>query len=268
MQRTRPQRAETASQRSRAWRLGLFGASLLGASVSCSSADSSPGGEPATAAPPAAPTVTSPAPEAHGPPRAAADDVPFAHKGLVLGTWTPSATEGFDEQWLDEVELREAFTKQRVDRRAWRGFSTGDPMVPVDALLSDREGPAVGYLYTLISRALYGADASDRDAVLHVRHRGRVRILLDGQLVLDAPAPAPGSVDEQHVPVHLTGPYDVLLAKLGRGTPQLGDSMNIELRVSAPDGSAIPLLTWNTMRPGDLPSDALPADVAAPAEQP
>jgi hypothetical protein len=261
-------RADRCSPRRRAWCAGLFALLLLGSSVACSSSESVPAAEPVAIAPTAEQAAATTAPEDQGPPPAAADDVPFAHKGLVLGTWSPSATEGFDEQWLDEVELREAFTKQRVDRRVWRGFSTGDPMAPVDALLSDREGPAVGYLYTLVSRALYGADASDRDAVLHVRHRGRVRILLDGQLVLDAPAPASGSVGVHHVPVRLTGPYDVVLAKLGRGTAQLGDSMDIELRVSAPDGSAIPLLTWNTMRPGDLPSDAPPADAATPAERP
>ena len=32
-------------------------------------------------------------------------------------------------------------------------------------------------------------------------------------------------------------------------------SMDFEVRVSAPDGSALPGQSWNTMRPGYVPSE-------------
>jgi hypothetical protein len=98
--------------------------------------------------------------------------------------------------------------------------------------------------------------------VLHLRHRGRVRVRLDGRLVLDEPAPPVGGWREARAAVTLTGPYDVLLAKVGRGDDELGHSMDLEVRVSAADGSPLPGQDWNSMRPPGMPSD-LPADPPA-----
>ena len=75
---------------------------------------------------------------------------------------------------------------------------------------------------------------------------------------LDLPPAAPGEWSEASAPVVLTDPYDVLLLKLGRGSDELGESLDVEVRVSAPDGSAIPGQGWNTMRPPGLPSDLDP----------
>lgn len=124
----------------------------------------------------------------------------------------------------------------------------------VDSLLSDRTGPAVGYLFSLVARTGGGPDLEDAPAVLHVRHRGRLRAFFDGLPLLDLPAPATGTRGEARAPVVLSSLYSVLLLKLGRGDAALGSSMHVEVRVSAPDGSPLPGQTWNTMRPGVLPS--------------
>jgi hypothetical protein len=180
---------------------------------------------------------------------------PFLHKGLVVGSWTPRDDAAFDESWLDEADLVQAFTKERVGRRSWRGFTSGDAALKIDALLDDREGPAVGYLFSLVARASLDRTAADVDAVLHVRHRGRLTAWLDGRLVLDEAAPDDGTWGEVRTLVRLTGPYDVLLLKLGRGSPALGGSMNVEVRLSDLGGSPLDGQTWNTMRPPGLPTD-------------
>lgn len=186
---------------------------------------------------------------------ACADDATPLHKGLVVGTWTPDDPDGFDHEWLDEVALRKVFTKEKARRRTWRGFTTADEIIPTDALLNDRSGAMIGYVYSLISRKPVNDAFADQPAVLHVRHRGRVRIRLDGRLVVDEPATPDGGWHEVRAAVTLTDPYDVMLAKVGRGNAELGASMDLQIRVSAPDGSAIPGQDWNTMRPPGIPSD-------------
>ncbi len=236
----------------------------LGPLVACAVA--APGSAPpvAAAAPPA--VAPEPAPESAAPAPAAAPlswptelprfrpDVPVLNKGLAAGTWAPDDVLGFDAQWVDEAALREVFTRQQAGRRRWSGFTAGGEQVPVDTLLADRDGPAVGYVFSLSSRAL-GDDLQDRAAVLHVRHRGRVRALWDGRVVLDVRAAPPGDWVEERVPVVMTGAYDVLLLKLGRGSSDLGPSMDVSVRVSAADGSAVPKQFWTSMRPGGLPTD-------------
>ena len=124
--------------------------------------------------------------------------------------------------------------------------------------MRDREGPAIAYVFVLVARKPVDGEFEDQDAVLHVRHRGRLAARLDGKLILDLAPAAPGEWAEARVPVVLTDPYDVLLLKLGRGSDELGESLDVEVRVSAPDGSAIPGQSWNTMRPPGLPSDLDP----------
>ncbi|HZL99384.1 MAG TPA: hypothetical protein VFD43_03945, partial [Planctomycetota bacterium] len=180
-------------------------------------------------------------------------DAPALFKGLVVGTWEPDGAAGFDESWVDEPALREAWTRNSVSRRTWKGFTVSDAAVRVDALLADRTGPAVGYLFSLVSRGTAAPELGDAPAVLHVRHNGRLRAFVDGLAVLDLPAPQAGAWGEARAPVVLSGPYTVLLLKLGRGSPELGPSMDVEVRVSAPDGSPLPEQSWNTMRPGHGP---------------
>jgi hypothetical protein len=184
-----------------------------------------------------------------------ADDVPFMHKGLIVGSWPPDEEHGFDHEWLDEEGLREVFTMHKASRRSWRGFTSSDAIVPTDSLLTDRRGAMIGYVYSLISRVDESGLFADQPAVLHVSHRGRVRIRIDGRVVVDEPATPDGDWREVRVGVTLTGPYDVVLAKLSRGDDELGASMGLKLRVSAPDGSALPGQDWNTMRPPGIPSD-------------
>jgi hypothetical protein len=187
-------------------------------------------------------------------------------KGLVIGSWAPEGDAGFDHDWVGEASLQEAWTRQTVSRRAWKGFTAGDATVRMDSLLNDRQGPAVGYLFSLIARTGGGDDPDDQAAVLHLRHRGRLRAWLDGVVVFDLPAPPAGTWGEARAPVVLSGPYDVLLFKLGRGSETLGPSMEVEARVSAPDGSPLPAQTWNSMRPGVAPTGAPASEpVSAPA---
>jgi hypothetical protein len=262
----------------RAGRLHLARAAALAAALAalapggCASSDtqaappaaSAPATASAAPATPASDPTPAPTP---APPRTVADfvwpdplpacaaDVPWLFKGLVIGTWVPEGDAGFDQSWIDEAELREAWTKAGASRRTWKGFSVADPTVKLDSLLSDRPGPAVGYLFSLVARTGGGPEIGDAPAVVHLRHRGRLRAYFDGMLLLDLPAPAAGEWGEARAPVVLSGLYSVLLLKLGRGDTALGPSMDVEVRVSAPDGSALPGQTWNTMRPGVLPSD-------------
>jgi hypothetical protein len=73
--------------------------------------------------------------------------------------------------------------------------------------------------------------------------------------VLDAPAPEPGTWGEARLPVVLRGRYGTLLAKCGRGDATLGASMDLEVRVSRPDGSPIEGQSWNSMRTPGLYAD-------------
>jgi hypothetical protein len=191
------------------------------------------------------------------PPR---EDVPTPIKAMLVGSWAPDPEEGFDHAWLDEAGLREVYSLQRASRRIWKGFSTDDDTLPLDLLIRDREGPAVAYVYVLSYRDDPTLAFPDAPAVLHVRHRGRLQARLDGALVLDAPAPPPGHWGEARAPVTLTSSYDVLLLKLGRGSPELGDSLDVQVRLSAPDGTPIPTQGWYTMRPPGRPSDLVPRE--------
>lgn len=207
-------------------------------------------GAPEPAAPAAGPPLAWPNPL---PP--AAPEVPTLNKGLAVGTWAPDAAGDFTQSWLDEAALRKVMTNDPAGRRVWRGFTAAPGAVPLDALLGQRTGEEVAYLYSLVQRAsALVADYPDVPAVLHVRHRGRVRAWFDGRMVLDEP-PADGARAETRAHVVLTGPFDVLLLKCGRGSPALGGSLDVEVRLSAPDGTPLPGTHWNSMRPGDLPTD-------------
>jgi hypothetical protein len=231
-------------------------------------APSAPTAVPSAASSPAVPVATPPAaPAAPRARRPLADfewpqplppcspDAPFLFKGMVIGSWVPEGDAGFDQAWVDESGLREAWTRASVNRRTWKGFNVASPTVLADSLLADRDGPAVGYVFSLLSRADGNPDVEDQPAVLHLRHRGRVRVLIDGLRLLDEPAPAGGEWAEARAPLMLSGPYTVVLLKLGRGSADLGASMEFELRVSAPDGSPLPKQSWNTMRPGFAPPE-------------
>lgn len=190
----------------------------------------------------------------------ARDDVPRPPKAMLVGSWAPSGPEGFDQQWLDEAGLRQVFSLERASRRVWKGFTTDNDILPVDQLIRDRDGPAVAYVYILSYRDDATLAFPDTQAVLHVKHRGRMAARFDGELVLDEPAPPPGRWAEARAPVVLTSSYDVLLLKLGRGSPELGDSLDVTVQLSAPDGSPIPTQGWYTMRPPGRPSDLVPRE--------
>lgn len=185
-----------------------------------------------------------------------------AFKALYTGSWVPDGPDGFDEQWFDEAALVETYTKRRAGRRLWRGLRSPDGIMPLDLLIRDRTGPAVGFVYVLSYRRpdVLGTDFADytytdQQAILHLRHRGRTRILFDGAVVIDVPAPPPGAVGYAQAEVTLTDGFDVLLAKVGRGSAELGSEMNFEVRLSDLDGAPLPLQGWNTMRASDALSE-------------
>ncbi len=208
---------------------------------------------PSTTAEPRAAASPARDDEASTPPAPAADAV-HMDRGLVVGTWAADGELGFDEQWVDEAGLREVFTKDRARRREWRGFSTADEKVPMEALTGDRTGDVVAYAYTVVERNRPDATWPDQDAVLHLTYRGRVQVRYDGKLVIDAPAPPEGSVAVQRVPVQLTDAFDTILVKVGRG-PSLGTSLDVGLRLSAPDGSRLEFTRFWPMRIPGLPRE-------------
>ena len=210
------------------------------------------------------------------------DGVPL-NKGMVIGSWAPDPELGFDRSFLDEARVVQVWTWERVARRTWRGMVTEREVVPMESLLADREGPAIGYVFSLFARRMPDPAqvAPDAPAVLHLRHRGRARVWVDGRQVLDVAAPAarnvPGSPDigtwsSSSAPIVLTGPYDIVLVKVARGSEELGPSMEFELRISDLQGRSLPDTFWNTMRtpgwPSDLPEPepTEPSPEVAPAD--
>jgi hypothetical protein len=183
------------------------------------------------------------------------EDVPTLSKGLVVGTWVPEGPLGFHEAWLDETGLTEVRVRDKVGRRTWRAFTSGGATVNLDPLLSDRTGPALGYLFSVSGRGLAEPAVADMPAVLHVRHAGRLQLWFESRPVLDAPAPAPGEWGEARLPVELRGRHSILLAKCGRGSAELGRSMELEVRLSRPDGTPIEGQSWSSMRLPGLYSD-------------
>ncbi|MFT7464927.1 MAG: hypothetical protein ACI9EF_003287, partial [Pseudohongiellaceae bacterium] len=110
----------------------------------------------------------------------------LALKALYAGSWAPREPEGFDEQWIDESALVETYTKRRAGRRIWQGLRSSDGIIPLDLLIRDREGPAVGYVYVLNYRrpddpatAIGDMDYDESPGVLYLRHRGRAKVLFD-----------------------------------------------------------------------------------------
>lgn len=194
-------------------------------------------------------------------------DVPAARRAAIIGTWTPDDPARFDQAWLDEAGLREVFTGRRASRRAWRGISSATDVLPLDALLRDREGPAVAYAYVLSTRVTQDESGrvEDAPAVLHVRHRGRIQVRVDGRLVVDAPTPPPHAWGEARAPIGMTDTYDVVLVKVGRGLVPEGDGLDFVLRLTRPDGSPVPHHDWRVVRSPDYPSDL---DRAPGADEP
>jgi len=187
-----------------------------------------------------------------------------AIKALYAGSWVPDGAEGFDEQWIDEAALVETYTKRRAGRRLWRGMRSTDGVLPVDVLVNDREGPAVTYLYVLNYRRpddpfadMTTLEYDDEPAVLHLRYRGRARLLFNGEVIIDVPAPPAGEVGEARAAVTMTDGFDVVLVKLGRGSNELGWSYDCELRMSDLQGGKIDKQGWNTMRAPDALSELM-----------
>lgn len=191
-------------------------------------------------------------------------DAPPLVSALIAGTWSVDGADGFEQAGIDETGLRVAYTRRAAGRRSWGGLRGDADHLPINVVLRDREGPAMAYVYALVQRdvadPLAPTALTPTPAVLHLRHRGRVRAWFDGRQVLDAPAPQAGTVGHAQASVVLTDAFDVILVKLGRGSPGLGESFDLELRLSAPDGSAIPHQAFNTMRPNHLPPD-VPAEM-------
>ena len=184
-----------------------------------------------------------------------------ARKALLAGSWTPADSADFDQAWIDEAGLRETYSGRRAGRRLWAGMRTAGDVLPVDTLVRDRRGPAVAYVYVLVMRDRDGdrlteSAYDDEPAVLHLRHRGRVAAWFDGERVIDAAAPTDGGWRHVAAPVRLTEAFDVLLLKCGRGSPELGPTMDVEVRLSTPEGEPVPLQAWNTMRPPGYPREA------------
>ena len=176
-------------------------------------------------------------------------------KATLAGTWVPGE-EGFDEAWIDEQGLRDMPRNRRAGRRFWQGTLSSGPELRVDPLLRDRQGPAVGYAYALYTQLQMDAELRpDQPVLVHVRHRGRLRVFIDGQVVYDAHPRPDGGWQTARVPATLTGLDDVVLVKMGRGSPALGPSMDFELRLSDPEGRPVPDRVWQTkrMHPVDPP---------------
>jgi len=117
-------------------------------------------------------------------------EAPPLGKALYVGTWSVDAPEDFDESRFDEAGLQEVFSRHAVGRRTWAGLSAQGDALPLDALLRDRPGPAMAYTYALVQRWPLPDLPPDEawpglDAVLHLRHRGRLRAWFDGELVFD-----------------------------------------------------------------------------------
>lgn len=189
-------------------------------------------------------------------------------KALVAGSWSLLEGEDFADDKLDgEADVRVAYTRRRAgkSRRKWVGLRTEGDALGVGTYFDSqdpREGESFCYVYALVQRNIPDALLPEtviepQRAVLHLRHRGRLRAWFDGELVLDEPAPPLGEARHVTAPVTMTDAFDVLLLKLGRGG-ELGETFDVEVRVATPEGEPVEHFQWNTMRPNHLPPDVAP----------
>ncbi len=178
-------------------------------------------------------------------------DARWMQKGLVIGSWSLDPALGLDEAWIDEEELREAFTKDRVKRREWKGFSSQTARVPIDNLMQKKPGPIFGYIYALVQRNRPDQTWPDEEAVLHITHHGPMKAWFDGRPVFDEDTPS-GTSNTVRMRVTLTDAYDVVLIKVGSPA---GESLDVTVVLSDLSGKAIDFMAWNTVRIPGIPRD-------------
>lgn len=181
-------------------------------------------------------------------------------RALYAGTWAPHEEDGFAHSWFDESALQETYSMRRAGRRVWKGIS-GSKLMRIDALATDRADPLEAYLYAISSRPpTNGLDAfaegayDDAEAILHLRHHGRVRAWWDSELVLDEDGTQDEAPRHSQVRVPLTDAFDVLVLKLGRG-PEFGSSIDIDVRLSALDGEPLPGQDFMPRRKNEYPRE-------------
>ncbi len=175
-------------------------------------------------------------------------DCPPWVKAQYAGSWSWRAEDGFDRTWFDEAGLLAIPKSRLAGRRKWQGVQSDGDVMLVDVRLG-RPEPAMAYVWALVTwDEIVGPPAEPVPAVIHLRHRGRIRVWLDGELLVDEPPAPDGEPRTIRRAVHLTGSDDVLLAKVGRGNAQLGPTADFELRVSTPAGERVDGQIWQTVR--------------------
>jgi hypothetical protein len=176
-------------------------------------------------------------------------DAKPAVKAVFAGSWAPREPLGFDQTWFDEAALMELPANRLAGRRKWHGITSSGQRMLVDAQIRDRDGPAMAYTWWLLTwDEIVGPPEADLPAVIHFRHRGRVRLWFDGQLLIDEGPTEDGDWQTLRRAVTLTGSDDVFLVKSARGSPELGSSADFELCVSTPEGDAFAGQIWQTVR--------------------
>ncbi len=171
------------------------------------------------------------------------------HKAMFAGGWDVKAPLGFERALFDEAAMLAIPENRHVGRRPWRGVTSEGDIMLIDPQIKGRAGPAMAYVWWLLTwNEIVGIPQEDLPAVLHLRHQGRIKLWMDGELLFDEEPNADGSWKTQRRAVKLSGPDDAFLVKCGLGSPELGPSANFELRVSTLEGTPHPGLIWQTVR--------------------
>lgn len=175
------------------------------------------------------------------------ESAPPLVKAVVAGPWVPGPA-GLAEAWFDE-SMRTVPRGLKAGRRSWAGLMCHGERLLLDTRFNDIRGPQAVCAFALLS---YTLDVTPSDephpAVVHLEHRGQVRLLIDGRVVLDVPASPDGSLQRVRTIVQLQGNDDAFLLKCARGSPELGTSMDVQLRVTDLAGQALPGQHWQTVR--------------------
>ena len=194
-------------------------------------------------------------PPADAPPAPTLDEMPWpedcppVHKAIFAGGWDVKPPVGFDRALFDEAAMLAIPENRHAGRRPWRGVTTDGDVMLIDPQIKDRPGPAMAYVWCLLTwNEIVGVPETELPAVVHLRHRGRIKIWVEGQLLFDEQPDAEGSWQTKRSTLTLSGADDAILVKCARGSPELGPSANFELRVSTPEGAPHPGQIWQTVR--------------------
>lgn len=169
---------------------------------------------------------------------------PFVREWLLLGPFAHSgnpAYQGHHIDFLGEVSARPS-SGESAGGRVWTRHRSGADLIDLDAFFG-RVDDATAYAH------VYVRSPAARRALLSVGSDDAVKVWLGGRLVLDHYVGRAAAPDQDQVEVSLAAGWNPLLVKVTEGKGAWGSY----LRLSTPEGRALPDLEYRLDRPGPAP---------------